>query len=384
MPAATVLFVDVVGFSSRGSDDQTALTHTLNEALRALLGRWHAPQSRESDVIALPTGDGAAIVFLEGASREWRFDDVVRTAYGLTRWAAANGAQICAGIHGGSVARVIDVNGHPNVCGDAINKAQRVMSAADPGQVLVSEETIASELGDGQRRREVAIDGEVFVLEVGATHDVFAKHDRRIAVGAARLKRADGTTEQGWSGHVPQKVGVLPLRQTPKGAPITDFALHVARARRIALVQLTGARLIAEIESGRLVFSEELDRLIVLLPDPTTCARFGTVKPMDRLAQSSDRREQWKSVLAKVAKTRPAARIELRVHSQPPYFAGSFLDWEERSGRIHVSPYIWGLDSRDCPGVDLIWQAERRHDVYASYVDGLQRLIAHSTEVAIG
>src|SRR6185295_9809350 len=124
---------DVVGFSSRGSDDQIALTHTLNEALRGLLGRRHAPQDRDSDVIALPTGDGAAIVFIEGASREWRFDDVVRTAYGMTRWAAANGAQICAGIHGGSVARVIDVNGHPNVCGDAINKAQRVMSAADPG-----------------------------------------------------------------------------------------------------------------------------------------------------------------------------------------------------------------------------------------------------------
>ena len=96
MPAATVLFVDVVGFSSRGSDDQISLTHTLNEALRALLGRWHAPHSRESDVIALPTGDGAAIVFVEGESRPWRFDDVVRIAYGLTRWAAANGAQICA------------------------------------------------------------------------------------------------------------------------------------------------------------------------------------------------------------------------------------------------------------------------------------------------
>src|SRR4030095_9987035 len=42
------------------------------------------------------------------------------------------------GINLGPVRLVQDVNGHTNIIGDGINAAQRVMSFADPGQVLVS------------------------------------------------------------------------------------------------------------------------------------------------------------------------------------------------------------------------------------------------------
>src|SRR3977135_3662764 len=42
------------------------------------------------------------------------------------------------GINLGPVKLVKDINGHPNIVGDGINVAQRIMSFADAGQILVS------------------------------------------------------------------------------------------------------------------------------------------------------------------------------------------------------------------------------------------------------
>ena len=46
--------------------------------------------------------------------------------------------QIRVGINLGPVRLVKDINGQPNIIGDGINVAQRVMSFAEPGQILVS------------------------------------------------------------------------------------------------------------------------------------------------------------------------------------------------------------------------------------------------------
>src|SRR5690242_8495651 len=42
------------------------------------------------------------------------------------------------GINLGPVKLVKDINGHPNIIGDGINVAQRIMSFARPGQIVVS------------------------------------------------------------------------------------------------------------------------------------------------------------------------------------------------------------------------------------------------------
>jgi hypothetical protein len=46
--------------------------------------------------------------------------------------------QIRVGVNLGPVRLVKDINGQPNIIGDGINVAQRVMSFAEPGQILVS------------------------------------------------------------------------------------------------------------------------------------------------------------------------------------------------------------------------------------------------------
>lgn len=43
------------------------------------------------------------------------------------------------GIHSGNIVRVSDVNDRPNVAGEGINTAQRVMDCGDIGHVLLSD-----------------------------------------------------------------------------------------------------------------------------------------------------------------------------------------------------------------------------------------------------
>jgi hypothetical protein len=57
-----------------------------------------------------------------------------------------------------------------------------------------------------------------------------------------------------------------------------------------------------------------------------------------------------------------------------PFFFGSFLDWEAPGGRIHVSPYVWGLNVRECPGLDYKWVMHKPTQAYQHYRRGLEQL----------
>jgi hypothetical protein len=90
------------------------------------------------DCIKLDTGDGLAICYL-GAP-----EDVLYLAVGL-RDAFKDVKEICGncytvrmGINLGPVKILEDINGQRNTIGDGINAAQRIMSFAQPNQLLVS------------------------------------------------------------------------------------------------------------------------------------------------------------------------------------------------------------------------------------------------------
>lgn len=128
----SVLFLDIVEYSRKPVSEQILLKERFN-ALIAESIRDIAPNDR----IILDTGDGAAINFLgdpedalfvamnlrEGFKRPLPGGLVLETRIGLNL---------------GPVRLVKDLNSQPNIIGDGINVAQRVMSFADPGQVLVS------------------------------------------------------------------------------------------------------------------------------------------------------------------------------------------------------------------------------------------------------
>ena len=129
----TVLFMDIVGYSRLPVDQQMMVKQSfstlVSDALRSLPGE---------DCIKLDTGDGLAMCYL-GAP-----EDVLYVAIGL-RDAFADVKAICAtcygvrmGINLGPVKILEDINGQRNTIGDGINAAQRIMSFAQPNQLLVS------------------------------------------------------------------------------------------------------------------------------------------------------------------------------------------------------------------------------------------------------
>lgn len=130
---SSVLFLDIVAYSKQSVTDQLVLKRRFNELLVDAL-KYVAPTDR----IVLDTGDGAAVSFQSSP------EDSLFAAMRLRDSVAAEIAgavpllEVRFGINLGPVRLIKDINGHINIIGDGINVAQRVMSFADPGTILVT------------------------------------------------------------------------------------------------------------------------------------------------------------------------------------------------------------------------------------------------------
>ena len=134
----SVVFIDLVGYSKKPVTEQirlkTALTNNLSEAIQDI---------PVNDRIILDTGDGAAISFL-GDPEDALFvtlslrEKMIKEGMTATMVEASGEDSVRMGINLGPVKLVKDINGHPNIIGDGINVAQRIMSFARPGQIVVS------------------------------------------------------------------------------------------------------------------------------------------------------------------------------------------------------------------------------------------------------
>jgi len=129
----SVLFLDIVEYSRKSVVGQISLKDRFNNYLSKAIS--DVPMT---DRIILDTGDGAAINFLGDV------EDALKAALSL-RESLLNEEPgldhpllIRMGINLGPVRLVRDINGQPNIVGDGINVAQRVMGFADIAQILVS------------------------------------------------------------------------------------------------------------------------------------------------------------------------------------------------------------------------------------------------------
>jgi len=127
----SVVFLDIADYSRKPVTEQIRLKDRFN-ALIADAIRDIAVNDR----IVLDTGDGAAISFLGDP------EDALFVAISIRDAAtAASGASpipIRIGINLGPIRLIKDINSQPNIIGDGINVAQRVMGFAQPGQILAS------------------------------------------------------------------------------------------------------------------------------------------------------------------------------------------------------------------------------------------------------
>jgi predicted ATPase/Tfp pilus assembly protein PilF len=142
---AHVLFMDVVGYSKLPINEQSEIQQQLNAIVRNTDQFRHGEAVNK--LICLPVGDGMALVFFDNPEAP------VRCALEISR-ALQSHPQIPLrmGIHSGPVNQVQDVNDRTNFAGAGINLANRVMSCADSGHILLSKR-IADDLAQDNRWR---------------------------------------------------------------------------------------------------------------------------------------------------------------------------------------------------------------------------------------
>lgn len=129
----SVLFLDIVEYTKQVVGVQIALKERFNAILTEVIAGVAT-----DDRIILDTGDGAAVSFL-GDPEDALFAGMnLRDAVASQENTSGLRLQIRVGLNLGPVRLVKDINGQPNIIGDGINVAQRVMSFAEPGQILVS------------------------------------------------------------------------------------------------------------------------------------------------------------------------------------------------------------------------------------------------------
>jgi class 3 adenylate cyclase len=219
----SIVFLDIVEYSTKPVAEQLLLKQAFNKLLSASLE--NVPTR---DRVVLDTGDGAGITFL-GDPEDALF--VAMSLRAAARAEATGAIAIRIGINLGPVRLVKDINGQMNIIGDGINVAQRIMSFAQSGQLLVSRsfyEVVSC----------LSLDYASLFSYVGARTDKHVREHEVYSVGigtdAARRVLETGSIRVAPRGGAPRLIGQLsdarPFgvhRMALLGAPLV-FAFMVA------------------------------------------------------------------------------------------------------------------------------------------------------------
>src|SRR5437879_10331278 len=128
---AHVLFIDIVGYSTRLTDEQQALVDQLNQVVRSSAVFQKAEGADR--LIKIPTGDGMALIFYNSPEQAVECAlEISRELKGFPELA------VRMGVHSGPVSAVTDLNDRANAAGIGINVAQRVVDCGDSGHIMIS------------------------------------------------------------------------------------------------------------------------------------------------------------------------------------------------------------------------------------------------------
>ena len=181
----SVLFLDLIGYSKRAVAEQHEVKHQFNSALTEALDLL-----KRRDRVIVDTGDGAAVVFLG--------DPEDAMIVGMAMRESSGRVAMRLGINLGPVRLISDLNDQTNVIGDGINVAQRIMSFAEPGQLLVSHSyfEVVTRVSDHYKRLFVRV-GMVQDKHV-RDHDIYlVDDDIRLNEDPLAPPRADAAVSRG-------------------------------------------------------------------------------------------------------------------------------------------------------------------------------------------
>jgi adenylate cyclase len=200
-----VLFLDIVGYSKRLTDEQQALIDQLNQVVRSSAVFQKAEGADR--LIKIPTGDGMALIFYNSPEQP------VECALEISRelkWFPELSVRM--GVHSGPVSAVTDLNDRTNAAGIGINVAQRVMDCGDSGHILLSKR-VAEDLQQYGRWRP-------YLQDLG---EVEVKHGERVHV-------FNFYTEDAGNSEPPKKVPQAKAIHRAEAAPSSD-RIEPKRAR---------------------------------------------------------------------------------------------------------------------------------------------------------
>ncbi|HEY7936218.1 MAG TPA: adenylate/guanylate cyclase domain-containing protein [Candidatus Limnocylindrales bacterium] len=222
----TILFADLVGFTSLSErldpEDVVTIQDAYFGAVRDTIGRYGGQLEKF-------IGDAAMAVFGVPRGRDDDAERAVRAGLALTAAVDQLGARlnleagnlrVRVGVNTGEVVYALDGPDAGRVTGDAVNTAARLQAAAEPGGILVGEETAlavteAIELGVAL---SLVLKGKAEPVRARQVSGVRPVRSRELAMGALHAPTIGRTAElaalRGWlvearGRHMPLRVLVL-------------------------------------------------------------------------------------------------------------------------------------------------------------------------------
>ena len=376
-----VVCFDLPGYARQESLLQEPLGKAFMQALQEAILELYPDTTPERDAdcpyLILPTGDGAAVILWRRAPGHPRIEFTAVWLGGkMLTWAQHREPQIGlrCGLNAGLLEAVTDPYGSFHVCGAPINEAQYMLNAAADGQLLVHADSVAMRLNPADATALATFRYQLHP----ELHEVLVKHGRTLSVqsitGAFHLPGGAqdfGTTEA--------PPGQWQAQITP---PVTERNAYGIAIRRPAAALLVERQCLAFVGATHdqlpLAFREAIaakpaqrwQRITVFFLEDEALAwiRSEGRSHAELIAAKRQAREDLERVLRE-----RVYELEFREY-RFPFFFGAFFDWEAPGGKIHVSPYIWGRNVRECPGLDYEWHTQKPPEPYEYYRRGLEEL----------
>lgn len=350
----SVTFIDIVEYSKKSVTEQMRVKERLNALLAQALA-----DVPEKDRIILDTGDGAAISFLGDP------DEALFLGLALRDARAGDDAalRLRVGINLGPVRLVKDINGQPNIIGDGINVAQRVMDFAATNQILASRsyyEVVSALSPDyAQLFRSEGSRTDKHVRE----HEIYALGDAPAPQRAPRAKHrsaASGATAALEKlGSAAEALHVRLMRRPPLATALAVLLiLGLAFALRLAVRGKTAA----PPETAAIAQTAPQPAPLPATPAPT----IEKPRPKPAAEPLPDPAPPPKAKSAK----KPAETARPRESSTTPVATGSLRVTIVPWGEIHIndSPYGVAPPLRDIALKPGRYRIEVRNPGFASYV----------------
>jgi class 3 adenylate cyclase len=345
----SVVFIDIVEYTRKAVTEQIQLKEQLNRLLSEALKDVAA-----NDRIILDTGDGCAISFVGDPEDALFVCLSLRNGTTEQQPGAAAELKMRVGINLGPVKLVRDLNGQPNIIGDGINVAQRIMGFAEPGQVLVSRsyfevvsclsETYAKMFHyEGSRTDKHVREHEVYAVGEGS-----GEIQRKIEAAQAASTGAHPRARPTWS--VADKLAATTnqLKENLRTRPRVSTAVAVV-AILVLAIGMRGLRANPDTRAGAKAPAAPVvtkktgpkpDQKIAVAPaNPATTAKPAPAATEKAAAPTPKPAPAAREKVAAAPQAAPAARPKPAASSAPSFITFAVTPW----GEIHVDGKIQGV-----------------------------------------